>query len=402
MEYASEGELFDYIVTHTKVEEKEACRFFQQILSGIEYLHLLRVVHRDLKPENLLLDSLKNIKIVDFGLSNTYQNGEKLKTACGSPCYAAPEMIAGKKYEGIQVDVWSSGVILFALLCGYLPFEDNNTSALYKKILDGDFTIPDFVSPEAHEVLKGILTVDPEKRFTIQQIRETKWYNLIQSKPRQGIVVGVHQIPVDQEILRLTAKLGFDESYTQKCIEANKHNPATTAYYLLLKKFTREGGKSIADLTSDLYEPITLRNKMQQIREKAHIVTTVSDYKSSVDVHQNAVQPHPPEAEISDVLFQMHGRKYKTAKNLNLNNTEIISNNSKEFSGIISHVRKPAELDLTQPLKLLEINPTSVKVKGFKDHSAGLFNVKKSEDKLSTQKISIPSPIFAKKYFQWK
>ena len=84
-------------------------------------------MHRDLKPENLLLDYNHNIKIVDFGLSNTYKNGESLKTACGSPCYAAPEMIAGKRYHGIQVDIWSCGVILYALLCGYLPFEDANT-----------------------------------------------------------------------------------------------------------------------------------------------------------------------------------------------------------------------------------------------------------------------------------
>ena len=97
-------------------------------MSGVEYLHKLRIVHRDLKPENLLLDHSKNIKIVDFGLSNTYKKNELLKTACGSPCYAAPEMIAGKKYESTKVDIWSCGVILFALLCGYLPFEDYNTS----------------------------------------------------------------------------------------------------------------------------------------------------------------------------------------------------------------------------------------------------------------------------------
>ena len=105
MEYASGGELFDYIVTNTRLDDKSACKFFQQIISGIEYIHKLGVVHRDLKPENLLLDSNKNIKIVDFGLSNTYKNGELLQTACGSPCYAAPEMIAGNKYVGSRVDL---------------------------------------------------------------------------------------------------------------------------------------------------------------------------------------------------------------------------------------------------------------------------------------------------------
>jgi 5'-AMP-activated protein kinase catalytic alpha subunit len=123
MEFAEGGELFDHIVSKNRLDEDEACEFYQQIIDGIEYIHELHVVHRDLKPENLLLDANKNIKIADFGLSNTYKKGELLKTACGSPCYAAPEMIAGKKYEGVNVDIWSSGVVLFAMICGYLPFE---------------------------------------------------------------------------------------------------------------------------------------------------------------------------------------------------------------------------------------------------------------------------------------
>lgn len=114
-----------------------------------------------------MLDFDKGIKLVDFGLSNTYKNGEKLKTACGSPCYAAPEMIAGKKYNGVSVDLWSCGVILFALLAGYLPFEDPNTSNLYKKILSADFQVPNFISPEATDMISRILTTDPEKRITI-------------------------------------------------------------------------------------------------------------------------------------------------------------------------------------------------------------------------------------------
>ncbi|EGR28392.1 protein kinase domain protein [Ichthyophthirius multifiliis] len=154
MEYAIGGELFDYIVTNQRVNEKESCKFMQQIISGVEYLHKLNIAHRDLKPENLLLDHEKNLRIVDFGLSNLYKKDELLKTACGSPCYAAPEMIAGQKYEGLRVDIWSSGIIMFALICGYLPFEDPNTSLLYKKIISGEFQIPKYVSDEARDLLK--------------------------------------------------------------------------------------------------------------------------------------------------------------------------------------------------------------------------------------------------------
>lgn len=148
MEMADGGELFDYIVSRNRLTERQACRIYQQLISGIEYLSKVKVVHRDLKPENLLLDKNRNVKIVDFGLSNIWRNEEMLKTACGSPCYAAPEMIAGKYYHGTAVDIWSSGVILYAMMCGYLPFEDPNTAKLYKKIVAGQYEIPKFISEQ--------------------------------------------------------------------------------------------------------------------------------------------------------------------------------------------------------------------------------------------------------------
>ena len=142
MEYAEGGELFDYIVSKGRLSEKEAAFLFYQLIVGIEFLHERKIAHRDLKPENLLLDKdCKTIKIVDFGLSNIYQDskGEDilLATACGSPCYAAPEMVEGSKYVGYTVDVWSSGITLFAMICGYLPFEESETALLYQKILKG-------------------------------------------------------------------------------------------------------------------------------------------------------------------------------------------------------------------------------------------------------------------------
>lgn len=159
-------------------------------------------MHRDLKPENLLLNYDKSIKIVDFGLSNTYKENELLKTACGSPCYAAPEMIAGKKYKGVEVDIWSSGVILFAVLCGYLPFEDPNTANLYKKILAGEFQLPKFLSPEAKDMLNGLLNTNPEKRLNIASIRSHPWFSVNQTfNLTQGLIIGYNRIPIDKDIL---------------------------------------------------------------------------------------------------------------------------------------------------------------------------------------------------------
>lgn len=142
----------------------------------MDYIHKVKICHRDLKPENLLLDDQNNIKIVDFGLSNVYKENETLKTACGSPCYAAPEMIAGKKYHGLNSDIWSCGIILYAMTCGYLPFEDPNTSKLYKKILNCDFLIPGFISKSSKDLIKKVLNTDPVKRFTIPDIRGHEWY----------------------------------------------------------------------------------------------------------------------------------------------------------------------------------------------------------------------------------
>ena len=145
----------------------------------------------------MLIDYDKGIKLVDFGLSNTFKTEELLNTACGSPCYAAPEMIAGKKYEGTQVDVWSCGVILFALLCGYLPFEDPNTSNLYKKILAADYQLPEFVSEDAADLIDRILTTDPKKRISIEEIRDHPWFSITKSTLSKdpGTIVGIDPPP---------------------------------------------------------------------------------------------------------------------------------------------------------------------------------------------------------------
>jgi serine/threonine protein kinase len=133
------------------------------------------VIHRDLKPENLLLDRHKVVKIIDFGFGNTYKPNALLETFCGSPFYAAPEMILGKRYEGPEVDMWSLGVILFALLCGHLPFDDDNMKELYKKISSGTYSIPEYVSPESQHLIKRMMTVDPKKRATLEEIKNSPW-----------------------------------------------------------------------------------------------------------------------------------------------------------------------------------------------------------------------------------
>lgn len=178
MEYVSGGELFDYIVKKGRLDEEEARRFFQQIISGVDYCHTNRVVHRDLKPENLLLDHNRNVKIADFGLSNMLNDGDFLNTSCGSPNYAAPEVISGKLYAGPEVDIWSCGVILYALLCGTLPFDDPHVPTLFRKIKDGVFTVPCFVPKDCATLIRHMLKVDVTERATIADIKECVWFQV--------------------------------------------------------------------------------------------------------------------------------------------------------------------------------------------------------------------------------
>ena len=182
MDFCAKGELFNYIVVKQRLSEKKSAFFYYQLINGIEYIHKKGVCHRDLKPENLLLTEKNKLKIIDFGLSN-YFNGNLLETPCGSPCYASPEMVRGHKYDGFKIDIWSSGIILYAMLCGYLPFEemenDDCNEVLFKNIMECNVEYPpEFIPPDAKSLLKKILVKDPRRRITIEEIKMENFYLL--------------------------------------------------------------------------------------------------------------------------------------------------------------------------------------------------------------------------------
>lgn len=176
MEYCKGGELFNYIVKKKRLPEEETSVFFYQIINGIDYLHTENITHRDLKPENILLNSKHFIKIIDFGLSNYLFEESLLMTPCGSPCYASPEMIKGNKYDGRLIDIWSAGIILYAMLCGFLPFEGKTNSRLFEKIVNGQIMFPVHISQSPKNLIKSMLEVDPEKRISIVDIRRHQFY----------------------------------------------------------------------------------------------------------------------------------------------------------------------------------------------------------------------------------
>ena len=176
MEYCEKGELFHHIEKEICLSNDEAASYFYQLINGLEYIHQKGIVHRDLKLENILLSKNNILKIIDFGLSSYYYSNKLLSTPCGSPCYASPELLSGQKYDGILIDVWSTGVILYAMLCGYLPFDDDNHGTLYKRIINTELDIPEHLEEDSVDMLKKILVNEPKKRITIKEIKKHKFY----------------------------------------------------------------------------------------------------------------------------------------------------------------------------------------------------------------------------------
>lgn len=258
MEYVSGGELFEYIVKHGRLCEDESRRFFQQIVSGVDYCHRHMVVHRDLKPENLLLDQNLNVKIADFGLSNMMMDGEFLRTSCGSPNYASPEIISGRLYAGPEIDIWSCGVILYALLCGTLPFDDEHVPTLFRKIRSGVFPIPDYLNQSVVSLLTHMLQVDPMKRATVQEIVQHEWFNkdlpayLFPSAPDSTNDNG--GTAIDYDIIgEVCDKFGVSEQDVHDAIMAgDPHDQLNIAYHLIMDNKRIEDEASKLDY-SDFY-----------------------------------------------------------------------------------------------------------------------------------------------------
>ena len=260
MEYCEKGELFNYIVEKKRLSENESAFFYFQIIQGLEYIHSLGIVHRDLKPENLLLSKEHLLKIIDFGLSNYFTKGQKelLSTPCGSPCYASPEMVAGKKYDGIKIDVWSTGIILFAMLCGYLPFEDKNNDVLFDKILECKVEYPDFLSEEPKDLISRILVTDPEKRITIEEIKEHKYY--LKGKKFFYEIFTIKQINVESENGNDKEKESNNNKNTESKNNDEKENINKQEIKIKLNDNINE--------TKNIQNDINIKNKIEKSDKK--------------------------------------------------------------------------------------------------------------------------------------
>uniref|UniRef100_A0A668A7Y5 MAP/microtubule affinity-regulating kinase 3 n=1 Tax=Myripristis murdjan TaxID=586833 RepID=A0A668A7Y5_9TELE len=244
MEYASGGEVFDYLVSHGRMKEKEARAKFRQIVSAVHYCHQKNIVHRDLKAENLLLDADSNVKIADFGFSNEFTMGSKLDTFCGSPPYAAPELFQGKKYDGPEVDIWSLGVILYTLVSGSLPFDGQNLKELRERVLRGKYRVPFYMSTDCEGILRRFLVLNPAKRCTLEQIMTDKWMNV----GYDGNELKPHVEPVedynDTSRIDVMVGMGFSRDEIKEALTNQRYNDITATYLLLGCKNESEGSES--------------------------------------------------------------------------------------------------------------------------------------------------------------
>lgn len=243
MEYASGGEVFDYLVFHGRMKEKEARAKFRQIVSAVQYCHQKKIIHRDLKAENLLLDAEMVIKIADFGFSNEFTPGNKLDTFCGSPPYAAPELFQGKKYDGPEVDVWSLGVILYTLVSGSLPFDGSNLKELRERVLRGKYRIPFYMSTDCENLLKKFLVLNPARRASLETIMKDRWMNIGYEDDELKPYIEPEPDLNDNKRMEILIEMGYNRNDLEDSLKGQKYDDVYATYLLL--------GRRSSDLESD-------------------------------------------------------------------------------------------------------------------------------------------------------
>ena len=339
MEFCENGELFNRIVEKKYLTEDEAALFYYQLINGLEYIHKNNIVHRDLKPENLLLSKNDLLKIIDFGLSNYTGNDILLGTPCGSPCYASPEMVSGKRYNGYMIDVWSTGIILFAMVCGYLPFEDNDNEILFSKILKCKIHYPKIMGNLTLDLMKKIITPDPKRRITLEQIKQHPFY--------------------------LKGKDLFNKKFPELINEINKNEISNNP---------------IKEIIINNVTPIVKSNVLKNIKEtkvKNNDMNTNKYYPLNLNEINNLYQSYQPEINKVNIT-PMNINNSQELKKINIIKP-ILDIKSQEKENIIN---KDYKLESPSSLKSDEIPQDSVPV----ELSEGKNKIKNIQVKLDLKK----------------
>ncbi|XP_034749528.1 serine/threonine-protein kinase BRSK2-like isoform X5 [Etheostoma cragini] len=350
LEHVSGGELFDYLVKKGRLTPKEARKFFRQIISALDFCHSHSICHRDLKPENLLLDEKNNIRIADFGMASLQVGDSLLETSCGSPHYACPEVIRGEKYDGRRADVWSCGVILFALLVGALPFDHDNLRQLLEKVKSGVFHMPHFIPPDCQALLKGMIEVNPDKRLTLEAIQKHPWYQggrnepcPEQPPPRRVCVKRILSLTdLDPDVLESMYSLGCfrDRVKLTHDLTSEEENQEKMIYYLLFDRKERYPSCEDEDLPP----------------------------RNDLDLQD------PPRKRVDSPMLTRHGRCRPERKSL-----EVLS---------VTEQGSP-----TPPRRALDTNAHSQRSRSVSGASTGLSSSPLSSPRVTPQGSPLPTPL---------
>ena len=306
MEYCEGKDLLDYILTKSKLSEEESLKYFQQLINALFYLHSQNIAHRDIKIDNMLLDRNRDLKLVDFGLSTKYPDDNLLDQPCGTVVYAAPEVLQGREYHGMLADVWSSGIVLYGMLSGYLPFGEQDDDINRDNIINGRIKIPSFFSDCVKDLLMHMLDLDPMTRYTLQEVRSHPWFNLIDYKLIPGIIIGYNIIPVDEKILNLCVTYNCDKEKVRESVVNNKYNSDSALYYLLIKKLQKKGFHSVSDFCSDEFINFVLddnnlvENKSNTSGNRNNILkkNQESEIKYNININANNNCSAPPDGKL--------------------------------------------------------------------------------------------------------
>ena len=401
MEYCKKGELFDYIVDHERLTEDEAAIFFYQLINGVEYIHSKGIAHRDLKPENLLLTKDKTLKIIDFGLSHEFNGNDLLKTKCGSPSYASPEILKGKPYDGFKSDIWSCGIILYAMVCGYLPFDGDTNKILFKNIMKCQPEIPDFLNDITQDLIIRILTSEPDNRITIDEIKKHKFYlrgkklchidykmiekNILKKRKNKSSF----RLNPDDNSYYLAKNDYIDEDkkyrineekYMDEIINVDKEIEEN--YRIVKTDYTGKNNKIL--LNEDLKELLVNKNSKSNSSNNLNAYKDIKDNnenkyynKIEIELKENNLNGEPKK-EIQkqfneiDAIFLSKRNNHENINNNNTNNLKIIKNDenthknfylnehikSNKLNKFLDNIRKKMNintLDNESKLKTLKI-----------------------------------------------
>ena len=421
-EYASGGELFNLIVKNKHLSENDASIFFAQLIFALEFLKIKNISHRDIKPENILIRKNKELLLIDFGLSIQFNEGALINTPCGSPCYAAPEMLLGNNYNGLASDIWSCGIVLFTMVCGYLPYEEETNEKLYRKIYSTKLEIPDRISSQCKDLLNKLLVVNPRKRPSLEAIKNHKFlnYGVIWYKEHFSKIMKKYDLKkenINMDILDNMNQYGIDDSKENiiNDILNNKHNRNTMIYYLLLDKYGVDW-KYLKDSTNKLlvakpsfFEKIKQKTLIEEDELECNLIDYISNInknKQKKEETKKKVKDKREKQKYNNISYTQ--REMKSKLNISKN-----KNKDKENSLYLVNLKKKASPKINKSiieyssniyknynyiLQPTKNNNDNFHINYIHKTNSNLFNISlmnkqkrnKSKNQNSTQNNSVP------------